>query len=165
MWMSYTIVDTDLGQVGLVGSSAGLRRVVPPQSSPEVVQRLMREGMPALTADPSPFGDLPNRLRRYLRGEPVPFEDQLDLSGRTRFSIAVLQAARAIPYGHTLSYSDIAQRVGSPEALRAVGQVLARNPLPIVIPCHRVIGKGGRPLGTGEGLKLRRRLLDIEATA
>lgn len=162
--MSYTLLDTELGRIGLVGSSAGLRRIVLPQHSPETVLELIMEGMPGAITDPSPFGDLPQRFRRYLRGEPISFDDTLDLSHATPFRLAVWEATRSIPYGETKSYGWIAEQIGKPKASRAVGQALARNPLPIVVPCHRVVGKDGNPRGAGRGLEVRKRLLEIEAS-
>lgn len=165
VWMSYTFLDTDLGRLALVGSTTGLRRIVLPQSPQESVLQLIMEGMPGAIADPSPFGDLPHRLRRYLKGEQVAFDDELDFAGATPFRCAVWQATRAIPYGETKSYGWIARQIGKPKAFRAVGQALKGNPLPIVVPCHRVVGEDSAPRGSGEGLKLRKRLLEMEAAS
>lgn len=162
MWISYTLLDTELGQIGLVGSSTGLRRIVLPQPSQGMVLQPIAEGLPGAIADPTPFGDLPHRLRRYLIGEQVSFDDELDLAGISPFRRAVWEATRTIPYGQTQSYSWIAQQIGKPKTVRAVGQALKRNPLPIVVPCHRVVGKDSAPRGSGDGLKLRKRLLELE---
>ncbi len=163
--MSYTLLDTELGQIGLVGSGGGLRHIVLPQPSRGAVPQLIVEGLPEAIADPTPFGDLPHRLRRYLEGEQVSFDDELDLAGASPFRRAVWEATRTIPYGETKSYSGIAQQIGKPRALRAVGQALAKNPLPIVVPCHRVVGKDGNPRGSGDRLKMRKRLLELEASS
>lgn len=161
--MSYTLVDTELGRIGLVGSTEGLRRIVLPQTSSETVLKLIMESLPGAIADPSPFGDLPQRLKWYLRGEPVSFADKLDLTHTTPFRRAVWEATCSIPYGETKSYAWIAEQIGNPKAMRAVGQALAKNPLPIVVPCHRVVGKDGGIRGGGRGLEMRKRLLQIEA--
>jgi len=163
--MRYAIIDTELGKIGLVGSAAGLRRIILPQSSPGVVQGLIVQGFPGAVADPNPFGDLPWRLGRYLKGEQVSFNDKLDLNGTSTFKRAVWVATRAIPYGQSRSYGWIARQIGNPGALRAVGQALAKNPLPIVVPCHRVIGKDGSLTGFEGGLEMKRRLLEIEASS
>ena len=163
MWTCYTLIDTELGQIGLVGSSLGLRRVVLPQPSPGAVLQLIMQGFPGAIADPAPFGALPQRLRRYLKGEDVSFGDKLDLTGASPFRRAVWEAARAIPYGETQSYGWIAQQIGKPKAQRAVGQALAKNPLPIVVPCHRVMGKDGSLTGFEGGLEMKKCLLEIEA--
>lgn len=165
VWMSYTLLDTELGRMGLVGSMAGLRRIVLPQPSQETLLQLIMEGLPGAIADPSPFGDLPHRLRRYLRGEPISFDDKLDLTHATPFRRAVWEAACSIPHGETQSYGWIAQQIGKPKAFRAVGQALAKNPFPIVVPCHRVVGKDGSLRGLGRSLEIRKRLLDIEASS
>jgi len=165
MRVCYTLFETELGWIGLVGSVAGLRRTVLPQPSPEAVLDLLARGLPEAVVDPSPFGDLPLRLRRYLAGEQVPFDDELDLAGATHFSRDVWQATRLIPYGETQSYSWIAQQIGRPRALRAVGQALGRNPLPIVVPCHRVLSKDGSLGGFSGGLEMKKRLLELEASS
>lgn len=165
MWVCYTLFETKLGWMGLIGSAAGLRRTVLPQPAPEAVLDLLAMGLPESIADPFPFGDLPLRLRRYLAGEQVPFDDELDLTGTTPFNRDVWQATRLIPYGETQSYSWIAQQIGRPKALRAVGQALARNPFPIVVPCHRVLSKDGSLGGFSGGLEMKKRLLELESTS
>jgi methylated-DNA-[protein]-cysteine S-methyltransferase len=163
--MHYNIIDTELGKMGLVGSGHGLRRIILPQLSPGSVQELIVRGFPGAIADPNHFGDLPSRLGRYLKGEQVSFNDKLDLNGAAAFRRAVWVAARSIPYGQTRSYGWIARQIGNPRALRAVGQALAKNPLPIVVPCHRVIGEDGSLTGFEGGLEMKRRLLEIEASS
>jgi len=165
MWVCYTHFETKFGWMGLVGSTAGLRRILWPQSSPETVLQLIAQDSPGAIADPTPFGNLPDRLRRYFTGEQVAFADELDMAGTTPFSSAVWQATRLIPYGETRSYSWIAQQMGRPEAWRAVGQALARNPFPIVVPCHRVLGKDGSLCGFSGGLEMKKRLLKIESSS
>ena len=165
MGLCYTHFETKLGWMGLLGSRAGLRRVVLPQPSPEAVLDLLVRGLPGAIPDPAPFGDLPLRLGRYFGGQPVPFGDELDLRGATRFGSDVWQATRLIPYGDTQSYSWIAQQIGRPKAWRAVGQALARNPFPIVVPCHRVLGNDGSLRGFGGGLEMKKGLLRLEASS
>jgi len=86
----------------------------------------------------------------------------LNLSG-TEFQVSVLHALQDIPYGETTSYGEIARRIGRPKAVRAVGAANGRNPLPIVVPCHRVIGSGGALTGFGGGLPTKEALLRLEA--
>ncbi len=123
------------------------------------------EGYPRAIADSTPFGDLPQRLKSYLEGERVSFDDELDLADTSPFRRVVWEATRAIPYGETRSYGEVARRIGKPGASRAVGQALAKNPLPIVVPCHRVIGKDGDLTGFEGGLELKKSLLQIEASS
>ena len=101
------------------------------------------------------------RLDRYLNGHKVVFEIALDIQG-TPFQIQVWEALKAIPYGETRSYGEIARAVHSPRAYRAVGQANHNNPVPIVVPCHRVIGSRGDLVGFGSGLPLKEKLLDLE---
>lgn len=102
-------------------------------------------------------------LARYFSGEQVSFLNYpVELSGLPVFSRQVLEAARRIPYGERCSYGELARAVGRPGAARAVGQVLHRNPLPIIVPCHRVVGADGGLRGFAGGVELKRRLLELE---
>jgi O-6-methylguanine DNA methyltransferase len=106
---------------------------------------------------------LAEKLRAYLRGESVRFSlDEFDLAALTPFRLAVSKAAFRIPYGRVATYGDLARQVGEPRAARAVGQVMANNPLPIVIPCHRVVASNGALGGYSGGLHLKRELLALE---
>ena len=145
--MRYTLLDTELGQIGLVGSGAGLRRIVLPRPAKGTVFKWIMEGYTGAIAD------------------RVSFNDELDLADTSLFRRAVWEATRAIPYGQTRSYGEVARRIGKPGASRAVGQALAKNPLPIVVPCHRVIGKDGDLTGFEGGLELKKSLLQMEATS
>jgi len=102
------------------------------------------------------------QLRAYFAGELRDFDLPLDMQG-TAFQKRVWAELRRIPYGETRSYGDIAHAMGAPKAVRAVGAANGRNPIPIVVPCHRVIGAGGSLVGYGGGLPLKRFLLDLEA--
>ena len=101
------------------------------------------------------------QLRAYFAGELREFRLALDLRG-TDFQKRVWREVAAIPYGETRSYGEIALAIGAPRAVRAVGAANGANPLPIVVPCHRVLGAGGKLTGYGGGLPLKRRLLDLE---
>jgi methylated-DNA-[protein]-cysteine S-methyltransferase len=102
------------------------------------------------------------QLRAYFAGELRDFDLSLDMQG-TEFQRRVWLELRNIPYGETRSYSFVANAIGAPKAVRAVGAANGRNPIPIVVPCHRVIGAGGALVGYGGGLPLKRFLLDLEA--
>ena len=161
--MAFVLFDTCLGWMGIVGSPSGLRMVILPQESRDAVLcKVMNHGSAAEEQSPTMFGDLPHRLSRYLEGEPVDFPDKLDLSETTRFQQDVWQAVRTIPYGETRSYGWVAGKLGSPKAARGVGQALARNTLPIVVPCHRVIGSNGSLVGFGGGVEIKEFLLRLE---
>src|SRR5579871_2890653 len=103
-----------------------------------------------------------DQLRAYFAGELTEFDLPLDLQG-TPFQKRVWEELLRIPYGETRSYSFVAGSIGAPKAVRAVGAANGQNPIPIVIPCHRVIGAGGSLTGYGGGLPLKRYLLDLEA--
>jgi methylated-DNA-[protein]-cysteine S-methyltransferase len=98
----------------------------------------------------------------YWRGPRRRFDLPIDLGGVSPFQRRVLRAARRIPAGRVLSYGDLARRIGQPRACRAVGQALGRNPVPIVIPCHRVVAGAGRLGGYVGGVARKRKLLAIE---
>jgi methylated-DNA-[protein]-cysteine S-methyltransferase len=100
-------------------------------------------------------------LNEYLAGERREFRFSLDLRG-TEFQLACWRALLAIPYGETRSYADIARAVGKPNAFRAVGMANNRNPVAIVVPCHRVIASDGTLCGYGGGLGVKRKLLELE---
>jgi methylated-DNA-[protein]-cysteine S-methyltransferase len=101
------------------------------------------------------------QLERYFAGEPHRFELPLDLIG-TPFQRRVWAELRTIPYGETVSYGELARRIGSPGEAREVGGAVGRTPTPIVVPCHRVIGADGSLVGYGGGLERKRALLDLE---
>ncbi len=159
----FALFDTCLGWMGVVSSASGLKNIILPQKSKEAaLDKLISCGCTAQNHDLEYFGDLPHRLRRYLDGEPVVFADKLDLSEATRFQRCVWETVRTIPYGETRSYGWIAQQLNSPKAARAVGQAVAKNPLPIVIPCHRVILCDGSIGGFSVAVGIKQFLLRLE---
>jgi len=160
----YTIVSTDAGWVGVLGSTKGLRQLTLPQHSPEEVRQLLGNNTNQASDSPHLFQDLIERLRIYFGGHRVDFPDKLDLSG-TAFQRAVWTAARFIPYGETRSYKWVAEQIDKPKAVRAVGQALGRNPLPIIVPCHRVLASNGNLGGFAGGLEMKRFLLNLEKAA
>ena len=160
--MKSCIIKTALGWLGLVLSPAGLRAVTLPCRDRDAALREVLALGAREEARADELGDLPERLRRYARGEPVAFPIALDFSTATPFQRAVWQAAREIPHGQTRSYGWLAAKVGKPRAGRAVGQALAANPWPIIVPCHRVISSSGRLGGYGGGLDMKERLLRLE---
>ncbi len=154
-----------------MGSQDGLRKLILPQPSLEQARRLSTNlGSSYHSETPSKaetnyFGDLPQRIKHYLNGKPVTFPDRLDLSWTSSFQRDVWRVTQSIPHGETRSYAWVAGELGMPKAARATGRALAKNPLPIIIPCHRVICSDGSLGGFGGGALWKRRLLEIEATA
>ena len=163
--LEYTTFSTDMGWVGILGSAKGLCRITLPQRSVQAVHQLLGDGVNYATRSPRRFEDLMGRLRIYLGGKMASFPDELDLSTATPFQRQVWEKTRLIPYGETRSYSWVAEQVSKPGAARAVGQALGRNPLPIIIPCHRVVARDGKLGGFSGGLGMKRRLLSLEASA
>jgi methylated-DNA-[protein]-cysteine S-methyltransferase len=159
----HTIFATTMGWVGILGSSQGIQRTTLPQPSAQDACRLL--GGPANCAEPSPklFTSLIDRFQAYFDGAKVDFPDKLDLSGATPFQRQVWQITRLIPHGDTRSYKWVAEQIGKPGTSRTVGQALGKNPLPIIVPCHRVIASDGGLGGFSDGLDMKRRLLNLEA--
>lgn len=102
------------------------------------------------------------QVAEYLEGRRRKFDVPVDWSGLPDFTRTVLQACSRVPYGRTVSYGELAAQAGRPRAARAVGQVMARNRLPLILPCHRVLARGGGLGGYGLGLKTKQHLLDLE---
>ena len=118
---------------------------------------------PGASEDASAFDDVRAQLDAYLDGERTSFDLSLAPQG-TEFQRRVWRALVEIPYGATATYEDIARAIGKPSAVRAVGAANGKNPLSIVVPCHRVIGKNGTLTGYAGGLPSKRRLLDLESS-
>jgi O-6-methylguanine DNA methyltransferase len=162
--IKHTIIDTDLGWIAIAVTDAGLKRISIHDSS-DAAGHAIEMHCPESTYSPVGFGDLAERIKRYAHGERVTFGDKLDFGQATSFQHAVWKATREIPYGETRSYEWIACRIGKPNAARAVGQALSRNPFPIVVPCHRVIGADGKLTGYRWGVERKRALLARENPA
>ncbi len=162
--LSLVLFDTCLGWMGIISSSLGLKKIILPQKSKEAVLLQVRDHYNLINEiDFAISSDLPQRLRRYLTGEPINFSDKLDLRDTTFFQQRVWKTTKAIPYGDTRSYAWVAGQLGYDKAARAAGQALGKNPLPIIIPCHRVISSDGNLGGFGGGLELKKHLLRLEA--
>jgi methylated-DNA-[protein]-cysteine S-methyltransferase len=112
--------------------------------------------------DKLPFKEVIKQLHAYFGGELERFDVPLSLSG-TGFQLQVWNALMEIPYGETVSYAQLARRIGNPKAVRAVGLANGQNPIPIIIPCHRVIGSDGSLTGFGGGLPNKKKLLALES--
>lgn len=148
--------------MGILGSNAGLRCVTLPRHSVREIHRLLGDSINHATLSSHRFQGLMERLRSYFTGHEAGFQDRLDLSGGTPFQREVWETTRLIPYGETRSYTWVAEQIGKPQAVRAVGQALGRNPLPVIVPCHRVLAANGGPGGFSGGLEMKRFLLNLE---
>jgi methylated-DNA-[protein]-cysteine S-methyltransferase len=151
----YTYMQTPVGRLLLVGNDSGLKCIAFAKGT---MAMRPKKGWEANVAR---FGEAIRQLEAYFDGKLRNFDLELAPEG-TPFQLSVWKALRQIPYGTTVSYGEIARRIGRPRAVRAVGAANGKNPLPIVIPCHRVIGCNGRLTGYGGGLHIKKALLDIE---
>ena len=152
----FTYVDTPVGMLMLAGCDDHGLRYISFQCGTGA-----RGPEPHWEQSAKPFRDAVRQLREYFMGRRTTFDLALHPKG-TPFQRDVWKALLTIPYGETRSYGDIARQVGRPKAVRAVGLANGRNPLPIVVPCHRVIGSSGALVGYGGGLKVKQALLDRE---
>jgi methylated-DNA-[protein]-cysteine S-methyltransferase len=154
--MFYTTFESPVGPLLLAGDASGLRLVsfesskhaAPPQAD--------------WKQDRAPFAEVIRQLQAYFRGELRQFDVPLALEG-TEFQLRVWNTLQEIPYGETISYLQLADRIGNPKAVRAVGLANGSNPIPIIIPCHRVIGSDGSLMGFGGGLSTKKMLLELES--
>ena len=153
--MYYTYATSPIGQLLLAGSADALQVIGFPHGD-----KARRADIGWERYD-EPFKKTARQLNEYFAGDRQEFELDLAPDGTT-FQVEVLEALRGIPYGETCTYRDIAVAVGRPKAVRAVGNANGRNPLPIVIPCHRVIGSDGSLTGFGGGIEAKRYLLELE---
>jgi methylated-DNA-[protein]-cysteine S-methyltransferase len=151
--MKYAHVDTPIGKLTVVAADTGIRSVLwngqaPPDDAMEGTSEILDAAV--------------SQLREYFAGARRSFDLPLDLLG-TPFQQKAWLELGSIPFGETISYAEQARRVGRPKATRAVGAANGRNPVPVVLPCHRVIGSTGALTGFGGGLDTKRALLDHEA--
>ncbi len=161
--LRYFTFSTSAGWVGVLSSEKGLLRSTFPQPSEEEARRHLGDSASLAEWSPQLFEDLSERLRTYFIGGKVAFPDDLDFTAATPFQCRVWEATRLIPCGRTLSYGQVAERIGNPGAARAVGHALGRNRLPIIVPCHRVLGSDGGLCGFGGGLPMKKYLLSLES--
>ena len=151
----YTFMETPIGRLLLAGDGRRLSLVGFPRGKGLVTPR------PQWRRDDDAFSRAKEQLRDYFDGTRREFDLPLDLRG-TGFQLMVWRELARIPYGETISYGELARRVGQPDASRAVGAANGANPIPIVIPCHRVIGANGSLTGFGGGIETKKWLLALE---
>ena len=154
--MYYCYLNAPIGDLLLAGDDEALSLVGFPQG------KMRHDPEPNWIYNEKPFAAARQQLEEYFAGERKDFDLPLHLSG-TDFQVRVLEELQRIPYGETTTYGAIAERIGRPKAVRAVGAANGRNPIPIIIPCHRVIGSSGKLTGFGGGLDTKEELLRLEA--
>ena len=160
----YAVSNIGVGWVGVLGSNSGLLEVTLPQGTAREAERQLGGGVRGAIRSDDFFADLMERLRSYFAGRRVDFDDELDFSAATAFQLGVWRLTRLIPYGETRSYGWVAEKLGKAGAGRAVGQALGKNPLSIIIPCHRVVTSDGKLGGFTGGLRMKRLLLRLETS-
>jgi methylated-DNA-[protein]-cysteine S-methyltransferase len=148
--MRWQVVGAPIGDLGVAVDDGGVCAV-------------RFDGWTGATADDPRLAEAARQLDGYFAGERTDFALPLSVRGGSEFERAVWRAIAAIPYGEMRTYGQVAADVGDPDAARAVGVACNRNPLPIVVPCHRVVGAGGKLVGFGGGLPRKRFLLELEA--
>jgi methylated-DNA-[protein]-cysteine S-methyltransferase len=154
--MNYTYLETPIGTLLIAGDDESVRRIDFPKDGKA------RTPQPDWTeSQKGPVGKAVKQLREYFAGKRADFDLPLAPDG-TEFQRTVWRNLQDIPYGETISYGELAKRVGNPKASRAVGAANGQNPIPIVIPCHRVIGSTGKLTGFGGGLPTKEALLTLE---
>ena len=163
--LSYITFNTDIGWIGILSSAKGLLGTTSPQRSAQEACQLLGDSVSYAIWSPRLFKDLMEHLKVYFSGHRTSFPDKLDLSRATHFQREVWEITRLIPYGETRSYAWVAEQIKKPRAVRAVGQALGKNPLPIIVPCHRVVASDGKLGGFSGGVEMKRYLLSLETPA
>ena len=165
--MHYHIFSVPFEYMAILFESSpfSVKRILLPRKNKKSLERLVRRagGIREKRHLVPLLKELTQKIQGYFQGRPIDCTwDILDLQNLTGLQIRVLQETASNPYGSVRSYGEIAERIGRPKAARFIGATMARNPFPIVIPCHRVIGAKGRLGGYGGGLELKKRLLELE---
>ena len=166
--IKYTIFKTKWGYFGLVGTEYALCRTQLPGPKREKIKSLLLKKMPAAQFDKSLFRPLQEQIIAYFEGAVINFTDiPVVLDGYSSFLGSVLTACRNIEFGRTITYAGLARKIGRPPAARAVGGALAKNPLPLIIPCHRIIRSDGKIGGFSAigGKDLKAKMLKHEQAA
>jgi O-6-methylguanine DNA methyltransferase len=155
-------VPSQFGTFGVASTGRGVLTMLLPRDPlghEEIIRKLSPSAV--IVPDDGHNAEAVGQLEEYLAGERQTWDLELDMRG-TPFQIAVWKAVYEVPFGETASYGEIARWIGNPAAVRAVGAANGANPLPPVVPCHRIIGSNGKLTGYGGGLPLKQKLLDLE---
>ena len=164
--VAFTTLDTPVGPLLLVATDRGLVRVAyAAEDHDAVLQSLADRISPRVLRAPARLDPAVRQLEEYFAGRRHAFDVPIDLRLARGFRRAVLERLIQVPYAGTVSYAELAARAGSPRAVRAVGTACALNPVPLVVPCHRVVRSDGAPGGYRGGPDVKRRLLALEAAA
>jgi len=159
--VGFDVVDTPIGELLLAASDRGLA-AISFTTDEDGIERLARIAGSRVLRSPRSVDGARRELEEYFDGRRRAFDVELDLRALPPFTVAVLDELARVPYGETTTYGELAQRVGRPRAARAVGTVMNRNRIPIVLPCHRVVGATGNLTGYAGGLDVKQSLLELE---
>jgi methylated-DNA-[protein]-cysteine S-methyltransferase len=160
--VGFDVVESPVGPLLVAASDRGLASISFDPEPEHHLERLARIAGPRVLRSPRSVDDTRRELDEYFAGRRRAFDLALDLRALPPFTLAVLEELARVPYGHTTTYGTLATRVGRPRAARAVGTVMNRNRIPIVLPCHRVVGSGGSLVGYAGGLDRKTALLELE---
>jgi methylated-DNA-[protein]-cysteine S-methyltransferase len=161
--VAYTTADSPFGPLLLAQTQRGLVRVgLPNQGADELLVDLAERVSPRVLEAPAQLDEARRELDLYFEGKLDRFDLPLDWRLSSGFRQRVLRAINRIPYGQTRSYTEMARRAGNERAVRAAGTACGSNPIPLVVPCHRVLRTGGALGGYGGGLPMKRALLELE---
>ena len=160
--MGFDVVDSPVGPLFVAASDRGVASISFDADPDDQLERLARIAGPRVLRSARSVEDARRELDQYFEGKRRAFDLSLDLRALPPFTLSVLQELARVPYGETTTYGELAARVGRPRAARAVGTVMNRNRIPIVLPCHRVVGAGGNLVGYAGGLDTKIALLQLE---
>ncbi|MGH3071948.1 MAG: methylated-DNA--[protein]-cysteine S-methyltransferase [Gaiellaceae bacterium] len=160
--VGFDVVDTPIGPLLVAASRRGLARIFFDPEPEHHLEWLAKTFGARVLRSGSTVASARRQLDEYFAGERSSFELDVDVRGAAPFARHVLDELAHVPYGQTTTYGALAAKVGAPRAARAVGTVMNRNPIPIVLPCHRVVGANGSLTGYGGGLDVKEHLLRLE---
>ena len=160
--VAYDLVDTPVGQLLVAVTDRGLCEVSFDPEPEREVETLARNFGARVLRSPRPTDEARRQLDEYFAGERQRFDLPVDLRLAREFAGAVLKELARVPYGQLTTYGTLAAKAGRPRAARAVGTIMNRNPVPIVLPCHRVVGSTGKLVGYGGGIERKEQLLRLE---
>jgi methylated-DNA-[protein]-cysteine S-methyltransferase len=160
--VGYDVIESPVGPLLLAATREGIVRISFDPDPEHHLEQLARVAGPRVLRAPRAVDAAHGELDAYFAGRRRAFDVKVDLRGTTDFAARVLEELALVPYGATATYGELARRVGRPKAARAIGMVMNRNPIPIVLPCHRIVGSSGDLVGYGGGLHIKEILLRLE---
>ena len=160
--VGFDVIDSPVGPLLVAVSTEGLAAISYSVRAEAELERIARIAGPCVLRSPRSVDEVRRELDEYFAGRRRVFDLTLDLRGMAPFTFTVLQELARVPYGETTTYGALASRVGHPRAARAVGTVMNKNRIPIVLPCHRVVGANGNLVGYAGGLERKTALLELE---